>query len=102
MSRRETLLKMLEKEPGDAFLNYALAMEHLKGSSPDEALEQFDRVLAIDPDYIGAYQQKSQLLMKHGRTVEARACLDRGIRAASTKGDLHAAEELRGLLAELT
>jgi predicted Zn-dependent protease len=101
MDRRDKLKKMLEKEPADVFLNYALAMELIKEGEATAAITQLDRVIAIDADYLGAYQQKAQILITQGRIPDARACIFDGIKVASRSGNRHAEEELRGLLASL-
>ncbi len=101
MSRKEKLQTMLAKEPGDTFLNYALALELTKEGDDEAALSRFDRVLALDAAYLGAYQQKAHLLIKLERVDEARAELERGIQAAVAAHESHAEEELRGLLSSL-
>ena len=56
------LFNMLEKEPDDLFLNYALGIEYL--NDPDsltDAESQFKRVLEIDKNYIAAYYQLGKL-----------------------------------------
>jgi Tfp pilus assembly protein PilF len=101
MTRREKIEAMLATEPGDVFLNYALAMEFVKEGSVDAAIAQFEKVITIDPAYVGAYLQIGQALHRAGRVDEARAHLARGIQAATAAGNAHAADEMRGLLAEL-
>lgn len=101
MSRREKLTRMLEKEPGDVFLNYALGMELVKEGTAHEAVAQFDRVIELDGKYVAAYLQKAQVLIKASRVEEAGASLRLGIAAAKAVGDRHAEEELTGLLAGL-
>lgn len=101
MSRREKLTKMLEKEPGDVFLNYALGMELMKDGTADEAVAQFDRVIALDGKYVAAYLQKAQVLIRAERIDDAKASLRSGIGAAKAVGDRHAEEELEGLLGSL-
>ena len=98
MPSREQLDKLLEDEPDDVFLNFALAMELAKQGLFAEALARFDRVLELDPTYIAAYSQKSAMLIALGRDVETLAVLEAGITAANTAGDPHAASEMRKLL----
>lgn len=101
MSRREKLEKMLHSQPDDPFLHYALAMEWLKEGATDAGLERFDRVLALDSGYLGAYFQKANALAGVERVDEARETLRAGIEAARRKGDGHAADEMQGLLDSL-
>lgn len=92
---------MLEKQPDDPFLNYALAMEWLKEGSPVLAIQQFDRTISLDSGYLGAYFQKANTLVGEGRTADARTTLQSGIDAARKKQDSHAADEMKGLLDSL-
>ncbi|MCO6438700.1 MAG: tetratricopeptide repeat protein [Phycisphaerae bacterium] len=101
MPRRDQLEKMLQAEPGDVFLNFALAMELLKNGETDTALHQFDRVIELDRNYVAAYFQKAQLLSELGRTADARAVLESGLHAARNVGDSHAEMELGDFLAQL-
>jgi len=89
---------MLAKDPDDLFLNFALAMEHAKDHSTEQAVRQFDRVLEIDPNHVPAYLQKAHTLIDAGQPDEARQTLTAGIAAAKAIGDNHAADEMSGLL----
>jgi lipoprotein NlpI len=89
---------MLARQPEDPFLHYALAMEWVKEGNIDTGLEQFDRVLALDPGYLGAYFQKAGVLIGQGRISDAQTTLKAGIDASRQKGDTHAADEMCGLL----
>lgn len=102
MSRREKLEKMLLGQPDDTFLHYAMAMEWLKEGKPDLALERLDRVLALDPGYLGAYFQKANTLAGEGRLGEARETLEVGIATARQKSDGHAADEMQALMDSLS
>ncbi|HOB73932.1 MAG TPA: tetratricopeptide repeat protein [Phycisphaerae bacterium] len=101
MSRLEQLEKLLSAEPGDVFLNFALAMEYLKMGRHAEALAQFDRVNELDPNYVAAYFQKGNALLALGRREEAKAVLTRGVEAAQRTGNTHAAGEMGDLLKAL-
>ena len=101
MTRLEKLQTLLKTEPGDAFLNFGLAMELAKVERFDESLAQFDRVQQIDPAYIAAYFQKGRTLLTMGETERAKAELTRGIAAATQYGEMHARGEMEELLASL-
>ena len=89
---------MLEKEPNDVFLNFGLAMEYVKAGHHDEALTQFDRILALDSTYTAAHYHKGNTLIGMGRTDEARQVLTSGVTAARANGDAHTENELQVLL----
>lgn len=101
MPRIEQLEKMLAAEPGDLFLNFALAMELAKLERMTDALAQFDRVMAINADYPPAYFQKGRTLLAAGDTDSASAVLRKGIERARAIGDNHAAGEMNDLLTSI-
>lgn len=98
MAKIEQIRKMLATEPNDLLLNYALAMELLGAGQGEEALGQFDKVIAIHPTYSAAYMQKAKTLIGLNRHEEARSVLQAGIEVAGQRGDLHAKEKMEELL----
>lgn len=98
MAKIDQIRKMLAADPNDVLLNYALAMELLNASRPDEALAQFDKVLAIDPTYSAGYMQKAKALIGLNRHDDARSVLRQGIAAAEQRGDFHAKDKMEELL----
>lgn len=96
--RLAKLQRMLEQSPDDPFLLYGVGMEHRKAGRFDEAVEWFDRTLAIDPLYCYAYFQKGQTLEDAGQDDAAREAYLAGVSAAREKGDAHAESEIAGAL----
>jgi thioredoxin-like negative regulator of GroEL len=94
----EQIQQLLAREPGDSFLNFALAMEYVKLQRTDEAVAQFDRVLALNPDYTTAYFQKARSQLAAQRPDAAADSLRAGIARAEALGDHHAAGEMGELL----
>lgn len=94
MSRREKLQQLIERDPADPFLHFALAMEWAKESRLDEALRCFDRAIELNPDYCAAYYHRGNTLAQSGRTDEARQTLTRGIAVAERCGDSHSQREM--------
>lgn len=101
MSRLERIKEMLAAEPDDIFLNFSLAMEHVKAGQAEDAIAQFTRLTEKHPDYVPAYFQKANTLASIDRRAEARQVLTAGIEAANRVGDRHAADEMRDALALL-
>src|SRR5258705_10163166 len=99
--RMKSLEKMLEREPNDLFLLYAIALEHKKAGEFADALKYLGEVLKRDALYCVAYQQAAQVHELAGETEEAKRAYRYGIAAASRKGDLHAREEMESALAML-
>ena len=56
-SRLEQLKKMLETEPTDSFLNYALALEYAKINDLEKAILLIEEIITRDENYLGAYYQ---------------------------------------------
>ena len=96
--RLQQLLKMLEREPNDAFVLYGIALEYKKSNELSHAIEYLDRVLRVDPGYCYAYFQKGQIQEARGDVEGAKRTYQDGISAAKQKGDDHAQAELEGAL----
>jgi tetratricopeptide (TPR) repeat protein len=97
-TRRQQLEAMLADEPNDAFLLYALAMEYAGEANDAEALRCFQKMFADKLDYVPAYLQAGQVLMRLDRLDEARATFKEGITLAQRLGDAHSAGEMEGFL----
>jgi tetratricopeptide (TPR) repeat protein len=94
-TRIEILNQLLEANPANTFARYGLAMEYVKSGSLDQAMTEFEAVLAVDPGYAAAYYHGGQALEKLGRLDAARDYYRRGI--ASVR-DAHALSELQAAL----
>ena len=94
----ETLQHMLEREPRDAFLLYGMGMEYKKLKDYTRAIERFDCVIEVDPNYCYAYFQRGQAHELLGQSEAARASYRAGIEAAERTRDAHAKEELTAAL----
>src|SRR5215510_8359412 len=100
-NRLAMLTEFLERNPTDAFARYGLAMEYSRLGQVGPALEQFDKLLQLHPDYTNGYFMAAQTLERDGRTAEARKMLENGIEAAKRTGNRHALSEMTGMLEEL-
>ena len=98
-SRKEQLQEMLRDEPKDPFLRYGLGMEYVSEGNDEEAVRQFRVLVAATPDYVPAYQQAGQALLRLDKPNDAQELLHAGIAAALKQGDQHAAGEMQELLA---
>lgn len=97
-SRRQRLEEMLAEDPNDAFLRYGLAMDYASGGDDEAAAQCFAELLRLSPDYVPAYLQSGQVLVRLGRDEEARGVYRAGVVVAGRAGDAHAAGELQGFL----
>ena len=101
MSRVEMLTQFLKENPNDSFARYGLAMEYTKTGDADRALQEFGKLLEVNPDYTAGYFMAAQTLAKSGRNHEARKMLTEGIASAARTGNDHAKSEMQAMLEEL-
>lgn len=93
-TRIELLKRMLEKEPDDVFLNYALGLEYLKKPESIILAEvQFKRVAELDPKYMAAYYQLGKLLEAQTKLSEALHYFKLGLEIAEKRKDRKAIAE---------
>jgi predicted Zn-dependent protease len=101
MDKIAGLKEILALDGKNSFARYGLAMELASRGDTDEALVEFDTLLANDPDYTAGYFMSAQTLAAAGRTAEAIARLKAGIASAERSGNQHALSEMQGMLDEL-
>jgi superkiller protein 3 len=98
VDRVAALQALVQAHPNDVFAHYGLAMALAGAGQTEEAVEEFQRVLALDPNYTVAYFQMGQALEKLERREEARESYARGIEVAARQGQGHAREQLESAL----
>lgn len=96
------LEKFVEKNPGDAFARYGLAMECVKQGDVPSAETHFKKLLSDHADYVAAYYQFGRILTLSNRIAEAREIFSTGIARAAQAGEEHARQELQAALDELS
>ncbi len=89
---------MLEQQPDDVFLRYALALELDKASEHQRSLAIFKSLMDGEPPYVPAFFMAGQMLARLERSGEAKPILLKGIEQANAQDDLHAAGEMEGFL----
>jgi tetratricopeptide (TPR) repeat protein len=99
-SRFEKLVEMLEKQPDDLFLLYALAMEYLGMKEMEKAQHLFEQIIASDEHYVSAYYQLG-LLLEGTHEQRAIEIYEKGMQEAQLKGDRKTVNEFRSALDEL-
>jgi len=97
-TRKQQLESLLADDPNDAFLRYGLAMEHASAGDDEAALSTLRKMFTDKIEYVPAYQQAGQILMRLDRIDEARDAFEKGIALAKRVGDAHAAGEMEGFL----
>lgn len=98
LSRKDMVLQMLEKEPNDLFLNYALAQEYIGVDDYVNAESQLHNTLNIDLNYLPCYYQLGQVYEKLGHTNKAIEFYKKGIKIANAQGNRKALGELNEAL----
>ncbi len=89
---------MVAQNPKDSFSRYGLAMEYANTGSLDKAVEEYDSLLAFNPDYAAAYYHGGQALEKLGRLDDARRMYQRGLDTTRRIGDAHTHSEIQAAL----
>lgn len=94
LSRIDMLIGMLEKEPLDVFLNYALAVEFVGEGKYKDAEAQFLKTLQLNTDYLPCYYQLGQTAEKLNKEQEALAYYKKGLNLATQQNNTKAINEL--------
>jgi len=92
--RIEHLNGLLQDDPKDEFVLYALAQEYLKLEELDQSLSFFLRLKDVNPDYVGLYYHLAALYQELDEEDKAMATYLDGISVAQKIGDQHALSEL--------
>jgi Tfp pilus assembly protein PilF len=91
----DNLEALLAKGTDNALLRFGLA------NQLEQAIGHLRKALAHDPKYSAAWKRLGKALADTGRTDEACAAYESGIKAAEEKGDVQAAKEMRVFLKRL-
>ncbi len=101
MDKIAGLREILALDPKNSFARYGIAMELARQGQTEDALKEFDTLLATDPDYTAGYFMAAQTLANTGQRAQAIERLRAGISCAARTGNRHALSEMQGMLDEL-
>jgi len=101
MDKIAGLKEILASDPRNSFARYGMAMELANRGEVAAALEEFDTLLANDPDYTAGYLMSAQTLAGAGKRQEAIERLKAGISCAAHSNNTHALNEMQTMLDEL-
>lgn len=101
MNKIEQLKDLLNDDPDNSFILFALAKEYQNAGNTAKALEYYLRLINIDPDYIGCYYHYGKLLESINEDFKAKQIYQEGISKAQAVNDLHTTSELRAALLNL-
>ena len=96
--RLQQLTELLKDSPEDPFLLYAIALEHQANHNFEVAVERFEHLLTIHPDYLPVYYQLGGLYVHTGELAKAEETYSRGILLAQEQKDQRTLSELRSAL----
>jgi tetratricopeptide (TPR) repeat protein len=97
-NRVDILKNLVAQNPSDSFARYGLAMAYASAGDYAPAVEEYRKLIDLNPKYVAAYYHGGQALEKLGRTDEARDVYRRGIAISTEVGDQHARSELEAVL----
>ena len=86
-TRLDQLIDLLKSDPDDLFLNYALGLEYVALSNFQKAEDQFNKVKALDNNYIAVYYQMGKLFELESKPIEALNLYKIGLSKAREKKD---------------
>lgn len=99
--RINQLKEMLEKQPKDVFLTYALGLENVALNDDKNGRLTFENVIALQEDYLAVYFQLAQLYERIGEDELAIETYEKGMEVAKVQKDLKTFNELKSALEEL-
>ncbi len=97
-NRLELLKNLVAQNPSDSFSRYGLAMAYAAAGDLAQAVEEYRKLLEVNPKYVAAYYHGGQALEKLGKRDEAREIYRRGIVVSTQTGDMHTLSELEAVL----
>ena len=95
MDRIKRIKEMLITNPGDSFLQHALALEYIKIDEDEQAKELFENLLRHDENYVGSYYHLGKLLERQNSMEAAKEVYEKGMQKAKEAGDTHTYNELQ-------
>lgn len=85
--RIDLISEMLEKNPSDSYLRYAIAMEYLEAGDKDIALKELETVLKKDKSHVASYPILGRLYEEKGKMSKAIDTYQTGLEIARKKND---------------
>ncbi len=101
MNRLEQLQAMLQEDPKDSFLIFAIAKEYEKVGDLNQAITYYEKVVKNDSNYTGVYYHLGAAYAENGRKERAIEIYNDGIGICKEVGDQHALSELKSALMNL-
>lgn len=93
--RIKQLLDMYENDKRDEFVIYAIAQEHLKAGQLEASVVFFNKLLELNPEYVGLYYHLAHAYIELEQPDKAAETFKSGIDIATKLKDMHALGELK-------
>jgi len=93
--RLDLLLSILKETPTDSFVIFAIAKEYENLGNQNEAIQYYQKLYQLDPNYVGLYFHWGKLHEEINDSGKAIEIYSMGIEVASLQKDGHAERELR-------
>lgn len=101
MERYHQIQKMLEEQPEDNFLHYALALECINANQIPEGIKILENLREKSPDYLGLYYKLANTYSLTGEHEKAVETFKAGIRLADDMQEFKTRNELKAALSML-
>ncbi len=98
MSRLSELETLLDQNPDDPFIIFALAREYQQNMATMQALLMYEHLVTDHPAYVATYYHYAKLLFTLGNRNEAINLLEKGVVQGLAVKDMHAVSEMKGML----
>lgn len=99
MERYHQIQKMLEEQPDDEFLHYALALECINMERVGEGISILEKLREKSPGYLGLYYKLANTYSLTGQHEKAVETFKAGIRLAEEQQNFKTRNELKQALA---
>lgn len=100
-NRIQQLLTLLQEDPKDAFLHYALGLENFAENNLHQAQQSFEKSLSLNPHYIPAYYQLGMLFYNLNQSEKALHYLKKGLEIAKQKQQLKDIAEFQSAITNI-
>lgn len=95
INRKERLENMLQENPKDSFLRFAMAKEYEKLTDLNQAIRFYENIIQDEPNYVGAYYHLGKCKEELELNEQALEVYAKGIEIAQEIKDLHSLSELK-------
>ncbi|MCC6818165.1 MAG: hypothetical protein IT245_04680 [Bacteroidia bacterium] len=102
MDRKSQIINMLELNPSDVFLRYALAMELVSENLTSQAIDSLVQIKISNPEYLPIYYQLGKLYESQNLNDLAIESYEQGMELAALNNEAKTLSELKSALEELT